>query len=182
MTGGAHQTFDTALQFTQRQDPLSLPRPELGCHGEPDGDIGSWTKTRRWRWWRGPDAMAHRARGVFLPGRARASRCGSGMALLHATLCRGPGPGAKHGTPVQTRRQVTAPATALTAMKSRSFEYCYSITLVARRSTDWGIVMPRALAVLRLITSSNCVGCSIGRSAGLVPLRIRWTYTAAWRN
>jgi hypothetical protein len=32
--------------------------------------------------------------------------------------------------------------------------------------------MPRAFAVLRLITSSNLVGCTIGRLAGLAPLRI----------
>jgi hypothetical protein len=33
-------------------------------------------------------------------------------------------------------------------------------------------VRPSALAVFMLITSSNLVGCSTGRSAGLVPLRI----------
>ena len=42
----------------------------------------------------------------------------------------------------------------------------------ARASTDCGIVRPRALAALRLITSSNFVGCSTGRSPGFVPLRI----------
>ena len=31
---------------------------------------------------------------------------------------------------------------------------------------------PSALAVLRLMTSSNLVGCSTGRSAGFAPLRI----------
>src|SRR5262245_1270217 len=46
------------------------------------------------------------------------------------------------------------------------------ITLSARMSTIAGIVNPRALAALRLITSSNSVGCSTGRSAGLVPFRI----------
>ena len=35
-----------------------------------------------------------------------------------------------------------------------------------------GCVMPSAFAVLRLITSSNFVGCSTGRSAGFAPLRI----------
>src|SRR5438093_5417210 len=35
-----------------------------------------------------------------------------------------------------------------------------------------GIVSPSALAVLRLTTTSNFVGCSTGRSAGLAPLRI----------
>src|SRR5262249_25977171 len=49
----------------------------------------------------------------------------------------------------------------------------------ARPSTDCGIVKPRAFAVLRLITSSNFVGCSTGRSAGLAPLRMRSTYEAA---
>src|SRR5207245_8024205 len=42
----------------------------------------------------------------------------------------------------------------------------------ARTRIDCGIVKPRALAVLRLMTNSNFVGCSTGRSAGLAPLRI----------
>ena len=48
----------------------------------------------------------------------------------------------------------------------------YWITSSARPSSDGGIVRPRALAVFMLITSSNFVGCSTGRSAGLAPLRI----------
>ena len=48
----------------------------------------------------------------------------------------------------------------------------HSIIWSARDSTDGGIVRPRVLAVLRLITSSNFVGCSTGRSPGLAPLRI----------
>ena len=48
----------------------------------------------------------------------------------------------------------------------------YSITWSARWSNDGGMVRPRALAVFRLMTSSNFVGCSIGMSAGLAPLRI----------
>src|SRR5688572_3960548 len=48
----------------------------------------------------------------------------------------------------------------------------YRITLSALASTFGGIVRPICLAVLRLITSSNFVGCSTGRSAGLAPLRI----------
>ncbi len=34
------------------------------------------------------------------------------------------------------------------------------------------LIVRRAFAVLRLMTSSNFVGCSTGRSAGLAPLRI----------
>src|SRR5437879_13027264 len=48
----------------------------------------------------------------------------------------------------------------------------YWITWSARCSSDRGIVRPRAFAVLRLITSSNFVGCSTGRSPGLAPFRI----------
>jgi hypothetical protein len=48
----------------------------------------------------------------------------------------------------------------------------YWMTSSARPSSDGGIVRPRALAVLRLITSSNLVGCSMGKSAGLAPRRI----------
>jgi len=50
--------------------------------------------------------------------------------------------------------------------------FVYWITWSARRRRDGGIVRPRALAVLRLIASSNFVGCSTGRSAGFAPLRI----------
>ncbi len=46
------------------------------------------------------------------------------------------------------------------------------MTWSARTSTDCGIVRPSAFAVLRLMTSSNFVGCSTGRSAGLAPFRI----------
>jgi hypothetical protein len=48
----------------------------------------------------------------------------------------------------------------------------YSITSSARVSRIGGISRPIALAVLRLMTSSNVVGCSIGSSAGLAPLKI----------
>src|SRR6266705_5933299 len=52
----------------------------------------------------------------------------------------------------------------------------------ARCSSDRGIVSPSALAVLRLITSSNFVGCSTGRSPGLAPLRILSTCPPARRS
>src|SRR5262249_9594046 len=48
----------------------------------------------------------------------------------------------------------------------------YSITSSARARSDGGIVRPRAFAVSRLMISSTLVGCSMGRSAGLAPLRI----------
>lgn len=51
----------------------------------------------------------------------------------------------------------------------------------ARSSSGCGIVSPSALAALRLIISSNFVGCSIGSSPGFAPLRILSTYVAARR-
>jgi hypothetical protein len=39
------------------------------------------------------------------------------------------------------------------------------MTWSARASGDGGIVNPRARAVLRLMMSSNFVGCSMGRKA-----------------
>src|SRR5262249_11094001 len=48
----------------------------------------------------------------------------------------------------------------------------HSITLSARARNAGGTVKPSALAVLRLMTNSNMVGCSTGRSAGWAPFRI----------
>ena len=48
----------------------------------------------------------------------------------------------------------------------------HSITSSARASRNGGTVSPIVLAVLRLMTNSNFVGCSTGRSAGFSPLRI----------
>ena len=51
----------------------------------------------------------------------------------------------------------------------------HSITSSASAISLSETVRPSALAVLRLITSSNFVGCSTGRSLGLAPLRTRST-------
>src|SRR5262249_37697743 len=51
----------------------------------------------------------------------------------------------------------------------------HSITSSARASRLSATVRPRALAVLRLITSSYLVGACTGRSAGFVPFRMRST-------
>jgi hypothetical protein len=48
----------------------------------------------------------------------------------------------------------------------------YWITWSAWRSSVCGMVSLRALAVLRLMTNSNLVGCSIGRSPALAPFKI----------
>jgi hypothetical protein len=50
---------------------------------------------------------------------------------------------------------------------------CYSITSSALASRVGGTLSASALAVLRLITSSNLVGSCTGKSAGFSPLRMR---------
>ena len=51
----------------------------------------------------------------------------------------------------------------------------HSITSSALTSSVFGTVRPSAFAVLRLIASSNLVGCWTGRSEGFSPLRMRST-------
>src|SRR5262245_22227730 len=48
----------------------------------------------------------------------------------------------------------------------------HSMTSSARARSECGTVRPRALAVVRLITSSILVGCSTGSSPGFVPRKI----------
>src|SRR6266496_2755189 len=52
----------------------------------------------------------------------------------------------------------------------------HSITSSARASSMGGTVRPSALAVLRLITSSNVTGAWTGSSLGFAPLRMRSAY------
>jgi hypothetical protein len=68
------------------------------------------------------------------------------------------------------------------AVSNRSMAAPYSITSSARSRNNSEIVRPSALAVVRLRTSSNFVGCSIGISPGFVPRRILSTNSAARRN
>ena len=51
----------------------------------------------------------------------------------------------------------------------------YSITSSASDCIELGIVSPSVLAVPRLMSDSNLVGCSTGTSPGFSPLRIRAT-------
>jgi len=57
----------------------------------------------------------------------------------------------------------------------------HSISSSASVSSEGGTVRPSALATLTLMTSSNLVGCSTGRSAGFAPFRILSTKVAARR-
>src|SRR5260221_9102530 len=87
---------------------------------------------------------------------------------------------------LKSRHRQTTPAcpfgAATTRLMHRSKQARHSITSSASCCKWRGTSRPSALAVLRLITSSNLVGCCIGRSAGLAPRKMRSTYNAARRN
>ena len=58
-------------------------------------------------------------------------------------------------------------------VSNRSKAGSYSITSSAVASSDDGTVRPRMRAVTTLMTSSNLVACTTGKSAGFSPLRMR---------
>src|SRR5207237_745538 len=92
----------------------------------------------------------------------------------------------KHADTAQTRCRVLRPQRQCTSRHGGADgepEHAAPVHWItsARSSSVCGIVRPSAFAVLRLTASTYLFGCSIGRSAGLGPLRILSTYTAARR-
>jgi hypothetical protein len=69
----------------------------------------------------------------------------------------------------------------LSTTRRFAFGPFHLITLFARANTSGGIVRPICLAAFKLMTSSNFIGCSTGRSAGFVPFKILSTYVAERR-
>ena len=67
----------------------------------------------------------------------------------------------------------------LGSTRSRILRLLHSIISSARASKVGGSVIPSSLAVFRLMTNLMCAGRSIGRSAGLMPFRIRSIKSAA---
>src|SRR3984893_4432112 len=74
--------------------------------------------------------------------------------------------------PKADKRADASPSPLCAKSCHEQVQQSYSIITSAWVRTDSGIVNPSALAVLRLTTSLNIVGCSTGISAGLVPRRI----------
>lgn len=83
-------------------------------------------------------------------------------------------------TGVGASNPCSAPHTVRGSPSARVRTHCMTSSACCR--TDCGIASRRTLAAFRLMTSSNLVGRSIGRSAGFAPRRMRSTYTAARWN
>src|SRR6516162_5646098 len=84
-------------------------------------------------------------------------------------------------SPLRVRRE-RARSRCTAEQRDELAAFHHSITSSARASTFDGTVIPSALAVVRLMTSSKLVGCSTGMSPGFVPRRILSTKSAVRRN
>src|SRR5262249_16297255 len=95
--------------------------------------------------------------------------------------------GKEHANPphaltlLRARRERPADGTRAAEKRDELTPHDHSITSSASSRNGSGIVSPIDFAVLRLTTSSNCVGRSIGRSPGLAPLSI-WSTRPAIRR
>jgi hypothetical protein len=69
--------------------------------------------------------------------------------------------------------RVEEPSTASEAAVSNRSKRCYSITSSAVANNVGGTLRPSIRAVEALMTNSNFVDCTTGRSAGLAPFRMR---------
>jgi hypothetical protein len=124
---------------------------------------------------------ANRSLGRF-PSRARPIvRRGTG---LHVT-------GAVQELTTPTPERVVGPLTLQHSPSSRTSRHSSPVPIpdscsAAKQHPSainiGGTSRPSVLAVLRLTTRSNLVGCSTGMSLGFVPCRILSTNSAVWRN
>ena len=119
-----------------------------------------------------------RASALRRLGRQRGRRISRGRRVRRAERARqraaGAGEGRRRARGLGHDREKSCPRRASQRVGD-------SITSSARSNVAVGISMPSALAALRFTTVMNFDAPSIGRSAGLAPLRILSTKNAAWR-
>jgi hypothetical protein len=108
-----------------------------------------------------PDRRPKTATAARRSSQSRRSIAGS------AAACAGPSAGSAKSDAGSLGSMPGPPTTEVT-------NQAHSMTSSARSRIDCGTVCPSASAVLRLMTSSNLVGCMTGRS-GFSPLRMRPT-------
>ena len=107
-------------------------------------------------------------RSPLRPSRARARPRGVRTSLV--TRC-----GGNRSPALPAAARAPRAATPLRRRERDELSPLHSITSSARASSVGGISTPNAFAVARLMTSSNLVPSSTGRSPGFSPLRIRPT-------
>ena len=139
-------------------------------------------RNRRWRIaTRSPHRVPRRSPRPAAPAGTPAPPCSRVRSSRGEPRCAAAMPAAAHRRALAGRERAEAGGQGSETTHGEQAP-AHRITSSARSRIDSGIVMPSALAVLRLTTSSNLVGCSIGRSPGLAPFRILSTYPADRRN
>ena len=108
----------------------------------------------------------------------RARRRGTRRLLSRSTMRRFSSPPAPQAErkakaiPARIQGKIVFPPVLLPRTGRLALDPSHRITLSALANTLGGMVNPICLAAFRLITSSNFVGCSTGKSAGLAPFKI----------
>jgi hypothetical protein len=144
-----------ASQFSRHQEDTPDSTVVRRSPHSPSGAVSSF-----------PGSIHRRRRDTT--GAARTNRLATASSMTIVT--RHP-----HDTVIPGFFDWNAAVNRLRTLSSRNtthYRLSYWMTSSATASTDGGIVRPSAFAVLRLMTRSNLVGCSTGRSAGLAPFRI----------
>jgi hypothetical protein len=127
-------------------------RAVLGLHQSP-GHPAMWATASS----HGTSGCLMGRTGDAAPASTRSPACATSALPLKADVCHC----VRHVAEVPQRDS-----------RSAANKFHHSITWSARAKSVGGIVNPSALAVFRLMTSSNLMFCWTGRSAGLAPLRI----------
>jgi hypothetical protein len=121
--------------------------------------------------------MGRPVRGGFGPSRAVWTRPRGASAVTSATRCHQSESRKREYCAIQPMSALTPKADMCSATRDVRFVpkadmRRYSITSSAMARMPDGMAKPSALAVLRLMTSSNLTSWMIGRSPGFSPLRI----------
>src|SRR5262249_8510648 len=148
-------------------------RNEAGRKSTRTGKHDAEINRQRWPRLEGPRG-GHAPRLVAVRRRARYAAGGGGGGLGGLG---GGGFGGLGGSMWATHSRVWPPR-----RRRGGLATLHSIHSSARSRNDSGILRPSGLAVVRLTIRSYLVGCSTGRSSGLVPRRILLTYSAMRRN
>ena len=112
--------------------------------------------------------------GVLSNQQGRRDACVDiGITQAQRARCDGPGcPDAALCKPVSPTPRDQATCKLVLGLASRRSTPAHSITSLTEARKVLGTARPRRFAVLRLSTSSKCVDCMTGISAGFAPLRI----------
>jgi hypothetical protein len=109
----------------------------------------------------------------FIPEEMAATRF-----LMNSSGNQPPQSGAWPVRPLAARLETSNYSSVTGRLSGSAIVFPHLMTLSVLASTLGRMVIPTRLAVLRFITNSNFVGCSIGRSAGVAPFRIFSTIDA----